>query len=155
MSVHDSIANAFRQLPHPPIHARHQLPSTFTRSQIAQLLIHHPPPLLCATLRHDVKGTTALLNCEVFGLHFPLCAVVDYLGFRVLCMSQLPISRETLRAGTDNAGADMHSDPDLTPLMAQAARKLNLAEHTVKGTQVWYVSVGLRLGALPCVCGDE
>ena len=45
---------------------------------------------------HLLKSIEALSSCKVKGLHFPLIALVDYRGYRLVAMSVLPISKETL-----------------------------------------------------------
>jgi hypothetical protein len=68
----------------------------------------------------------------VEGLCFPLMAVIDYMGFRVLAVSLLPISKATLRYGSDSGGRIARAlDPQLNGLMKKAGEKLNLAGHVV------------------------
>ncbi len=65
-------------------------------------------------------------------LCLPLMAVIDYLGFRVLAVSLLPISKATLRYGSDSGGRIARAlDPSLNVLMKKAGQKLNLAPHVV------------------------
>ena len=41
---------------------------------------------------HEFKSLLAIYNSHVPGLHFPLVALIDYLGFRIIASSLLPIS---------------------------------------------------------------
>ena len=45
---------------------------------------------------HDLKSLIRILDCWEPGIHLPLMTLVDYRGFRVVCMSLLPISLETI-----------------------------------------------------------
>jgi hypothetical protein len=53
--------------------------------------------------------------------------VIDYLGFRLIAITILPINSTTLRYGSCDAGVTIHcEDPTLNKMMKQAARKMNL-----------------------------
>lgn len=57
-------------------------------------------------------------------------SVIDYRGYRVVAMSLLPISKETIVYGSADAGKTVHaSDPVFNERMAQAAHMLNLKGH--------------------------
>eukprot|EP01122_Echinamoeba_exundans_P014473 TRINITY_DN6570_c0_g2_i2.p1 TRINITY_DN6570_c0_g2~~TRINITY_DN6570_c0_g2_i2.p1 ORF type:complete len:1309 (+),score=180.83 TRINITY_DN6570_c0_g2_i2:8156-12082(+) len=87
----------------------------------------------------ELKGTMALLDCRVNGLHFPLMALIRYRGFAVVAQSILPINRSTLRYGSRDAGNTIkNEDPVLAAKFAAAAGLLNLKAHNVwnkDGTQ--------------------
>jgi hypothetical protein len=53
---------------------------------------------------HELKSLRHLIGCRSAQLHFPLCSVIDYLGFRVIASSQLPINQDTLRYGSADGG---------------------------------------------------
>ena len=57
----------------------------------------------------ELIGLMAYYNCHV-GLHVPLMCVVDFKGFRVVAESILPIGKDSLVYGSDNAGAVVHKD---------------------------------------------
>jgi hypothetical protein len=60
----------------------------------------------------------------------PLIALVDYKGFRLVAMSQLPISKSTLAVGSANGGISVEcSNETLNNKMAQLGRALNLRGH--------------------------
>lgn len=53
--------------------------------------------------------------------------VIDYLGFRLIAITILPINAGTLRYGSCDAGVTIHcEDPTLKAMMKQAARKMHL-----------------------------
>jgi hypothetical protein len=63
-------------------------------------------------------------------------SVIDYRGYRVVAMSLLPISKETIIYGSSDAGQTVHaSDPGFNQRMAQAAHVLNLKGHKAGPTQ--------------------
>ena len=80
-------------------------------------------------------------------LHAPLQTTVDYFGFRVLCVSKLPVERiiftddgdvrrisEQLVHGVTDAGDHfVNKSKDATSLLEMAAGTLNLALHEVRG----------------------
>lgn len=82
---------------------------------------------------HELKGLQCLYQAGLsLGLNFPLMSVIDYRGYRVVAMSLLPISKETIIYGSSDAGKTVHaSDPSFNERMAQAAHVLNLKGHKV------------------------
>jgi hypothetical protein len=79
----------------------------------------------------ELKGASGYLWSSA-ELCFPMLAVIDYMGFRCLAISLLPISKDTLKYGSDSGGRiAMNTDEKLNALMKQAGEKLNLAEHVV------------------------
>jgi Clustered mitochondria len=72
----------------------------------------------------------AYYNCGVRELHVPIMVIVDYMGFRLIAMSVLPVSRDTLIYGTADAGRTVHNDSaEFASLMARAANRLNIGKH--------------------------
>jgi hypothetical protein len=86
---------------------------------------------------HEIKGLRAYLSCGIQELLIPMAALFDYLGFRVLAFSLLPINRSTLIYGSSNAGKTAKTDPEFEKVMKSAAEKLNLKVHIVAGTRLW------------------
>ncbi|GAB5364258.1 hypothetical protein AAMO2058_000954400 [Amorphochlora amoebiformis] len=81
--------------------------------------------LLGLTYIHQFKGDT--------DLHVPLCCLVDYLGFRLIAMSYLPISKKTLVVGSGDCGGTVEmKDEELNRRLGILAKRLNLKTHTVK-----------------------
>eukprot|EP00698_Gefionella_okellyi_P019755 TRINITY_DN6103_c0_g1_i2.p1 TRINITY_DN6103_c0_g1~~TRINITY_DN6103_c0_g1_i2.p1 ORF type:complete len:942 (+),score=237.40 TRINITY_DN6103_c0_g1_i2:384-3209(+) len=66
------------------------------------------------------------------GLSFPLMSIVDYRGFRVTAIAQLPISAKTIVYGSANGGKTVHADiPAVNALMRMLGKKLNLSAHDI------------------------
>eukprot|EP01102_Stenamoeba_stenopodia_P009610 TRINITY_DN2847_c0_g2_i1.p1 TRINITY_DN2847_c0_g2~~TRINITY_DN2847_c0_g2_i1.p1 ORF type:complete len:696 (+),score=133.49 TRINITY_DN2847_c0_g2_i1:124-2088(+) len=61
---------------------------------------------------------------------FPLMALLDYRGFRLICMSLLPISKKTLVYGSDDGGRTIYNtNHTMHMMMENLAEMLNLQEH--------------------------
>jgi len=92
---------------------------------------------------HELKGLISYFNLNMKDLHFPIMSLVDYLGFRVIAMSLLPVSKDTLIYGTADAAKTIHSDSvEFNSLMKKAAARLNLSAHragrpNTAGVMVW------------------
>lgn len=70
-------------------------------------------------------------------------ALIDYKGYRLVAMSVLPIDKSTLKYGSMDAGRTiLHENKDLTTLISEASKQLNLKPHMVgpKGAEVEVVS---------------
>lgn len=81
---------------------------------------------------HDLKGLIAYFNLGIADLHFPLMALVDYLGYRLIAMSVLPISKKTIVYGSSDGANTIHnSDPEFSSKMQLSAKLLNLKAHKV------------------------
>jgi hypothetical protein len=96
---------------------------------------------------NEIRSSRAYIKCKIAGLNIPLQTVVDYYGFRVFCCAMCPLKKTLFNKqgeikkvtedrvyGTEDRGKKIKSTNKLleTKLM-QAARKLNLARHGVKG----------------------
>ncbi|MDP2437556.1 MAG: hypothetical protein Q8P67_17575 [archaeon] len=69
-------------------------------------------------------------SCGVPQLLVPLMALVDYMGFRMIAISILPVTPSTLVYGSADAGITVHDDnSEFSKCMLQAAKRLNLAPH--------------------------
>jgi hypothetical protein len=81
---------------------------------------------------HELKGLMSYYSCNIKGIAFPLMAVIDYKGFRVLAISILPIKDGSLCYGSSNAGRNVHDDnPEVNKKMDEAAAILFLKKHHV------------------------
>eukprot|EP01116_Phalansterium_solitarium_P021277 TRINITY_DN6548_c0_g1_i1.p1 TRINITY_DN6548_c0_g1~~TRINITY_DN6548_c0_g1_i1.p1 ORF type:complete len:1106 (+),score=432.25 TRINITY_DN6548_c0_g1_i1:73-3390(+) len=81
---------------------------------------------------HELKALDQLFGTWAVGLHFPMMILLDYRGFRLIAMSILPISKETIIYGSSDGGKTVHTDSQLmTNYINRATRKLNLKEHRV------------------------
>ncbi|KAL6049131.1 Histidine kinase A, variant 2 [Balamuthia mandrillaris] len=80
---------------------------------------------------HELKGLTAMVSCGMMlGLHFPLLALIDYRGFRLIATSALPISEDTIVYGSCDGGQTVHSDMfEMNTKMEKIAKILNLKGH--------------------------
>lgn len=83
---------------------------------------------------HELKGLIAMFNARHVAprLHFPLLALIDYRGYRLIAIAWLPIHKDTLRYGSHDAGRTVHADvPELNEQMRKVGTYLNLAGHHV------------------------
>src|SRR3990167_11307817 len=79
---------------------------------------------------HELKSLTQLVNCWEAGLRYPLMALVDYRGFRVIGMSLLPINGEvSLIHGSSDGAKTIRYHPLIAPKLKSISEKLNLAPH--------------------------
>lgn len=79
---------------------------------------------------HELKGLTNYWNCNL-DISLPLMALVDYRGFRIIAMSILPITEDTLVSGSCDAGATVHAScTEMNSQLEKAASMLNLEGHT-------------------------
>ncbi len=66
--------------------------------------------IFCLLSDFLVHRTSSYYNTNTPGLHFPLMALIDYRGFRLVAISILPISRSTILYGSADGGATIHCD---------------------------------------------
>eukprot|EP01127_Copromyxa_protea_P017015 TRINITY_DN5149_c0_g4_i2.p1 TRINITY_DN5149_c0_g4~~TRINITY_DN5149_c0_g4_i2.p1 ORF type:complete len:1162 (-),score=193.15 TRINITY_DN5149_c0_g4_i2:138-3623(-) len=80
---------------------------------------------------HEMKGLMGYYHCRVAELRFPLMALIDYRGYRLVAMSLLPVSgKDTLVYGSDNGGDNVYNlRDDVAECMRQTAEKLNIKGH--------------------------
>jgi len=63
---------------------------------------------------HDLIGLTqCFIQDTEKSFNFPLMALIDYQGYRLSVMTELPIRKDTLIYGSNNAGKTLHDDPDV------------------------------------------
>ncbi|KYQ99702.1 hypothetical protein DLAC_03642 [Tieghemostelium lacteum] len=93
---------------------------------------------------HEIKGLNHFMEISNCGLiRFPLMAIIDYRGYRLLAISQLPIDKTTIVYGSCDAGKTVHnSDPLINKEMERVAKILNLRGHTVGLTQTFVYGPG-------------
>jgi len=81
---------------------------------------------------HDLAGLMAYYNTFTPGLYYPLMALIDYRGYRLIAQSLLPVDKTTIKYGSCDGGHTVHSSiPELNEKMKQAAMQLNLKGHHV------------------------
>jgi hypothetical protein len=110
----------------------------------------------CSTVAgHELKGLLGLINSGAEGIHFPLTALLDFLGYRLLCMSMLPIDGNSLIrtfplaqcffflcvcadlrvVGSADAGKKVvNKDKKVKALIEQIGTSLNLQSHFISPT---------------------
>lgn len=85
----------------------------------------------------DALGLQTFANFALdLNVNVPLLAVVDYSGHRIVTMSTLPISNQTLVYGSPDGGARVRRTGPLAEVIDQACAWLNLAEHDVGGASL-------------------
>jgi hypothetical protein len=63
---------------------------------------------------HELKGLTALVSCGmILGLSFPLLALIDWRGYRLIATSALPISEDTIVYGSCDGGNSVHKKSEV------------------------------------------
>jgi hypothetical protein len=91
--------------------------------------------LVCCTIcfffnASQQKGLKAYFSVADPDLHFPLMALIDYKGFRLIAVSMLPLGRGSLIYGSEDAGVTVHAkDKRLNELIEVASKRLNLKPH--------------------------
>eukprot|EP01132_Coremiostelium_polycephalum_P005399 gene5399-6734_t len=81
---------------------------------------------------HELKSINALVSCGVPNLHFPLMCLLNFRGFRLIVISELPIASNTLVFGSSNAGHTIYENPTVSTMMVKIAEILNLKTHLVE-----------------------
>ncbi|KYQ91337.1 hypothetical protein DLAC_08285 [Tieghemostelium lacteum] len=82
---------------------------------------------------HELNGLNHIMN--IYGMkggliRFPMIAIIDYRGYRLLALSQLPISKSTIVYGSCDGGKTVHnSDSEINKEMERIAGFLNLRGH--------------------------
>lgn len=83
---------------------------------------------------NELRGLNQVLNLDIPRLKIPLMAIVDYRGHRVVAVSTLKISKQSLVYGTSDAGNTLHDAegyPDIREVLEQMGKDLGLAPHPV------------------------
>jgi tetratricopeptide (TPR) repeat protein len=80
---------------------------------------------------HDLLGLNCYLASNVEGIYTPLVCLVDYRGFRLVALSLLPIDRNSLIYGSDDAGSHIRTDTEAHALLLKCAKTMNTAEHEI------------------------
>lgn len=81
----------------------------------------------CKVAGHELKSLVQIMECQVPGLRYPLLCIIDYLGFRLIAMSTLPIKgRASLIYGSMDGGKTVATSPETVELTKILGKKLNL-----------------------------
>lgn len=98
---------------------------------------------------HELKALTHLFNCWERALCFPMMAICDYRGFRLIGMTILPIrGSSTLVFGSADAGTTLCSQSQVATILESVGKKLNLRAHAVGGpmsTLKYYTPLDLEV----------
>mmetsp|Transcript_14516 Transcript_14516/g.43598 ORF Transcript_14516/g.43598 Transcript_14516/m.43598 type:complete len:844 (+) Transcript_14516:997-3528(+) len=108
-----------------------QRASSGDRQKLEQLLRSEGDQYAAKVAGHDLKSLTHLFNAWVSDVHFPLLALLDYRGHRLVAMPYLPVSGSgTLCFGSMDAGRTIAQSPEqVVQPLAEIGRRLNLADH--------------------------
>ena len=98
---------------------------------------------------HELKSLTHLFNSFVKDLSYPMMAICDYRGFRLIGMTVLPIRGDsTLIFGSSDAGRSVKADPFIRPRLEDVGKRLNLRSHPVgplRDLQHFYTPLDLEV----------
>ncbi|PRP88174.1 hypothetical protein PROFUN_03997 [Planoprotostelium fungivorum] len=87
---------------------------------------------------HELKSINALISARVPRLHFPLMALVNFMGQRVICISLLPINYHTLVYGSDDAGLTVKTTSHtMREIMSEVGTEFYLKQHLVNGALIY------------------
>lgn len=79
---------------------------------------------------HDLKSLIQVYKSRIPGLYVPMMCLVDYLGYRLIAMSMLPVDTTTLCYGSCDGGMEVHDDiPEFNSKMLELGKVLNLKAH--------------------------
>eukprot|EP01124_Arcella_intermedia_P032562 TRINITY_DN761_c0_g1_i4.p1 TRINITY_DN761_c0_g1~~TRINITY_DN761_c0_g1_i4.p1 ORF type:complete len:1243 (-),score=321.18 TRINITY_DN761_c0_g1_i4:11-3739(-) len=83
---------------------------------------------------HDLKGYSYMMAADSTNIfNYPLFSLLDFQGFRLVVMTELPLSKEkkTICFGSSDAGFTMNWDEEIHKKIGEIATKLHLQEHQV------------------------
>ena len=81
---------------------------------------------------HEIRALTNFFNRTTKGVHYPLMALIDYHGYRLIAMSILPVSRGTIIYGSADGGHTIFAkNPNFNEKMSRIGNRMNLMPHIV------------------------
>ncbi|KAL6078670.1 Histidine kinase A, variant 2 [Balamuthia mandrillaris] len=85
---------------------------------------------------HELKGLSLYISLlekdKIQGLSFPLMALINYRGFRLIASTVLPLSQNTIVYGSADGKRTVHADvPQVNDIMKEAAEEINIKGHWV------------------------
>jgi hypothetical protein len=97
----------------------------------------------------ELQGLHAYYGTQTDGIHFPLMAMIDKKGFRLIASSLLPLAKDSLVYGSNDAAQTIHRDnEEFNRLIEIASAKLNLKPHncgaSVQEAKMMYSCVDLE-----------
>tara|TARA_R110002050_G_scaffold299314_1_gene464532 strand:+ start:996 stop:1304 length:309 start_codon:yes stop_codon:yes gene_type:complete len=98
---------------------------------------------------HELKGSIAYFNCLTAEEHkkigIPLVVLVDYMGFRLVAESLLPINKNSLIYGTSDAGKTMHcDDPEFNKVSCYNQTNKSKNKHKQTQTKTNTTEIGIE-----------
>ena len=87
---------------------------------------------------NELLGLSSFIKCNsTNSIRFPLMALIDYFGYRLVAVSTLPINANTIVYGSADAGKTVHNhDEKIANVMQDFGHDLNLREHMVFNTPI-------------------
>jgi hypothetical protein len=80
----------------------------------------------------EMSAVASCFRCGIKGIHYPLTALLDYKGYRLIASSLLSLEKGSLVYGTEDACETVkNTRPDLSVLVEQLGTSLNVKKHTV------------------------
>ncbi|KAL6047498.1 Histidine kinase A [Balamuthia mandrillaris] len=85
---------------------------------------------------HELKGLSLYISllekAKIQGLSFPLMALINYRGFRLIASTVLPLGQNTIIYGSADGKRTVHADvPQVNDIMKEAAEEINIKGHWV------------------------
>jgi hypothetical protein len=77
----------------------------------------------------ELRNLCTIFNCAEANLSTPLMALIDYNGYRLVAVSSVPVSRDSLVYGSADGGHCIECRPCAQSKMRVLAERLNLREH--------------------------
>lgn len=83
----------------------------------------------------ELQGLISFYNAADYeSIHFPLMALIDYHGYRLIALSILPVEKKTIIYGSADAGRTVHAkSEEFNRIMLNLGKQLNLCPHNVGG----------------------
>jgi tetratricopeptide (TPR) repeat protein len=79
---------------------------------------------------HEIKGATIYYNLGIEELQIPFMALLDHRGYRLMAISLVPITHDTIVSGSNDGGLTIHADDKkLQKILAETADRLKLSPH--------------------------
>eukprot|EP01124_Arcella_intermedia_P015510 TRINITY_DN2200_c0_g1_i5.p1 TRINITY_DN2200_c0_g1~~TRINITY_DN2200_c0_g1_i5.p1 ORF type:complete len:799 (+),score=195.39 TRINITY_DN2200_c0_g1_i5:1658-4054(+) len=80
---------------------------------------------------HELKGANIFLSCDCKDLRVTLNSIVNYRGYRMIAMAQLPNIQKPV-FGSPDGGISFYDDPKVGELLRGIGTQLNLLPHTTQ-----------------------
>eukprot|EP01117_Protostelium_nocturnum_P012592 TRINITY_DN4634_c0_g2_i2.p1 TRINITY_DN4634_c0_g2~~TRINITY_DN4634_c0_g2_i2.p1 ORF type:complete len:1322 (+),score=514.36 TRINITY_DN4634_c0_g2_i2:78-4043(+) len=81
---------------------------------------------------HELKSLNQLFSLWIKDFHYPMMILLDYRGYRLIAMSTIPITKDTIVYGSCDAGRHIHADNlQVNEKIREVSKRLKLKEHKV------------------------